>query len=360
MSDERKAISDGPWVDIDLGALCANYAMLGEAAPDAAMSAVVKCDAYGLGIAPVARALAGREKCETFFVVYPEEGAALRSILKSADPTIYVFDGAREDTLPLFEQYRLLPTLNSLDEAKLWSQRMGKAPAGLHIDTGMNRRGASFHEVPAISELNLDIVMAMSHLACASFPAHPKNKAQRDLFAEAAKHFPEAQLSLAASAGALMEKEYHFDLIRAGIALYGGTPFEIDDERIKPVVTLKAPVVQMRDIAPGETVGYGAIFTASRPTKVATLAIGYGDGFPRAGAGRASVVIHGERAPLIGRVSMDFITVDVTDLKNPPKLHDIAEVFGPSLRIHEAAQNCGMVPYDLLTGLGGRIDRRYL
>lgn len=360
MSDMRKSISDGPWIDIDLSALCANYAMIREAAPAAAMSAVVKCDAYGLGTAPIARALFEREKCKTFFVVYPEEGAALREILQTSDATIYVFDGAREETLPLFERHKLLPTLNSLEEAGLWSKRMGDAPAGLHIDTGMNRRGASMHEVPAIADLNLNIVMAMSHLACASEPSHPKNSLQRNMFAETAQHFPGAQFSLAASAGALMGEDYHFDLIRAGIALYGGTPFNDDDERIRPVVALKAPVVQLRDIDPGETVGYGAAFTAARPTRIATLAIGYGDGFPRAGAGRASAVINGERALLAGRVSMDFITVDVTDMKNPPKLHDIAEIFGPSLRIHEAAQHCGMVPYDLLTGLGGRIDRRYL
>ncbi|WP_425408481.1 alanine racemase [Hyphococcus sp.] len=360
MSDMRQSISDGPWVEIDLSALCANYAMIRSAASRAAMSAVVKCDAYGLGMAPVARTLFEREKCRTFFVVYPEEGAALRAQLQNTDPVIYVFDGPRENTLALFEQYSLAPTLNCLAEAQLWQNRMGGAPAGLHIDTGMNRRGASLYEIPAIAGLGLNIAMVMSHLACASEPAHPKNETQRDVFAEAAAHFPGAQVSLSASAGALMDDKFHFDLVRPGIALYGGSPFEADDDRIQPVAALKAPVVQLRDIKKGETVGYGATFTATRPSRIATLAIGYGDGFPRAGAGKAQAVINGERAPIVGRVSMDYITIDVTALKNPPQLNDIAEIFGPALSLYEAAANCGMVPYDLLTGLGGRIDRRYV
>lgn len=360
MSNTRNLINGGPWADIDLSALCANYAMIRNEASAAEIAGVVKCDSYGLGMAPIARALSERERCKTFFVVYPEEGAALRETLQNADATIYVFNGAHDETIPLFERYRLTPALNSLAEAELWKARMGGAPAGVHIDTGMSRRGAPLSEAAGIAALGLNITMVMSHLACASEPEHPKNKMQRAMFSEAATHFPGAQLSLSASGGALMGKEYHFDLVRAGIALYGGTPFDTDDERIKPVVALRAPIVQLRKLEAGETVGYGATFTANAATMIATAALGYGDGFPRAGANRAFAVINGERAPLVGRVSMDYVTLDVTAFKNPPKLYDIAEFFGPNLPVYEACQNCDRVAYDMFTGLGGRVDRRYL
>ncbi|WDI30732.1 alanine racemase [Hyphococcus flavus] len=350
----------GPWADINLSALCANFAMIRDQAPGAETAAVVKCDAYGLGSAPITKALLEREKCQTFFVVYPEEGATLRTLLKTSSPRIFVFDGPSEKTLPLFDQFNLIPVINSIAEANLWRTRMGVKPAGVHIDTGMNRRGAPVSDVAEIAKLDLNIIMAMSHLACASEPEHPKNRMQLDAFKDVAASFPDAQLSLAASGGALMGRDYHFDLIRAGIALYGGTPFETDDERITPVVALRAPVVQLRELAPGETIGYGATFIAKRPFQIATVALGYGDGYPRAGSNRASAIINGERAPLAGRVSMDFITLDVTDLKNPPKIHDIAEFFGPALPVHETAQNCDRVPYDMFTGLGGRVDRRYV
>ncbi len=360
MSEERNTISRGPWVDIDLNAVCANFAMIRNQAPGAETAAVVKCDAYGLGMAPIARALAEREQCSTFFVVYPEEGAALRTALNSADATIYVFGGPLSETLPLFDRFSLTPTLNTLEEATLWKQHFPNTPIGVHIDTGMNRRGAHINDVSAIANLGLNVVMAMSHLACASEPDHPMNQSQRAMYLDATNHFPGAKLSIASSGGALMGSDYHFDLLRPGIALYGGTPFTKDDKRIAPVAALRAPVVQMRDLAPGETVGYSATFTATRPTRIATIALGYGDGYPRSGANRACASINGERAPIAGAVSMDFITLDVTDLKNPPKLNDIAEFFGPNLPIFDVAQNCGMVPYDLLTGLGARVDRRYL
>ncbi len=350
----------GPWADIDLNAICANFAMIRSAVRGAKMSAVVKCDAYGLGMAPIARALAEREQCDVFFVVYPEEGVRLREALNAAEPVIYVFDGPNEQTLPLFEKHNLTPTLNSLDEAKLWTARMNGAPAGVHIDTGMNRRGAAINDIADIARLDLNITLAMSHLACGATPAHPKNRRQREMFIDAAAHFPGARLSLSASAGALMDPEFHFDLVRPGIALYGGTPFEIDDQRIAPAVALRAPIVQLHSLPLGETVGYGATFIAQRETLIATAAIGYGDGFPRAGGNRHQAVVNGARAPIAGRISMDFITLDVTDLEAPPRLGDMAEFFGPGMRLHETAKNCAMAPYDLLTGLGARVDRRYL
>lgn len=360
-SYQTNAKTAGPWVDIDLGNLCANFAMIRDQAPGAETAAVVKCDAYGLGLKTIATALAQRENCHSFFVAYPEEGADLRSYLNSSEPDIYVFNGPLPQTMALFESARLTPVLNSLEQAEKWASRRPSVPAAVHIDTGMNRLGARVDEVTNIAALpSLNVTLAMSHLACASNPDQSKNKQQRNLFIEAAQHFPDARLSLSASGGALMGKDYHFDLIRPGIALYGGSPFDKDDPRLKPVAHLRAPVVQMRDAYPGETVGYGASHTVEKTSRLATVALGYGDGFLRAGSGRAEAILGGERVKTVGRISMDLISLNVTDIKNPVKSGDIATFFGDGVTLFEAAATCGTIPYELLTGLGGRVDRRYL
>lgn len=352
---------EGPWAEIALDALCANYDLIASAAPGVRLAPAVKCDAYGLGAGPVARALSDRSKCDAFFVVYAEEGAALRKALRNANAEIYCFAGPSAETVALFEQWALTPVLNSLEQAQLWAARAPGVKAAVHIDTGMNRVGAAMREASEIAKVaGLKTSLVMSHLACGSDPAHAKNKTQRQLFIETAQHFPGARLSLGASAGALMGKDYQFDMVRPGIALYGGSPFDADDLRIQSVVSLRAPVVQLRNLEPGETVGYGATFTAKRQTRIATVALGYGDGFPRGTTSAGQASFHGERAPIVGRISMDFITLDVTDLKNQPKISDYAEFFGRDLRLQEVAAATGRVAYDLLTGLGGRVDRRYL
>jgi len=358
---QTNAKTAGPWVDIDLSALCANYSMIRDQAPIAETAAVVKCDAYGLGLETIARTLADQQQCRSFFVAYPEEGAALRGFLKSSDPDIYVFNGPLPQTMALFETARLTPVLNSLEQAEKWAARQPSVPAAVHIDTGMNRLGAPLDEADAIAALSgLKVCLAMSHLACSSDPAHPKNSEQRQRFIEAATKFPDARLSLSASGGALMGKEYHFDLLRVGTALYGGSPFDVDEPRLEPVAYLRAPVVQLRTVLPGETVGYGASHIVNRPTRLATVALGYGDGFPRAGSGRAEAFLGGGRAPVAGRISMDLTTLDVTNAKNPVKTEDIATFYGEGVTLFDAASACGTIPYELLTGLGGRVDRRYL
>ena len=207
---------------------------------------------------------------------------------------------------------------------------------------------------------DLKIELVMSHLACASNPSNKKNDEQRELFAAAASAFPDAKRSLSASGGAMMDQQFHFDLARPGIALYGGSPFDEDDARLTPVASLRAPIVQLREIDAGETVGYDATYAAASTRKLATVALGYGDGFPRAGSGKAEAEINGERAPIAGRVSMDLITLDITNLKTPIKTGDIATFFGGEVSLFEAAKSCNTIPYELLTGLGGRVDRRYV
>ena len=361
--DIAETTASTPWVDIDLDALCVNYALIRQAAPKAETAAVVKCDGYGLGAAKIAQTLAAREGCRTFFVTYPQEGAALRDALRKTAPgaMIYIFNGPSPGTLPIFESASLIPVLNSLDEARLWTSRYPDACAALHIDTGMNRLGApagSVDEIAAIKGLRVEMVM--SHLACVSEPAHPKNAEQRNRFMTLAAHFPGGRKSLSASGGALMDESFHFDLVRPGVALYGGSPFDADEPRLKPVAALRAPVLQIRNAKLGETVGYGATGKIDKPVRLATIALGYGDGFPRAGSNSASAYIGGVQAPILGRVSMDLIVLDVTEAPEPVRPGDIAEFFGPNLPIHKAAQDCRTISYELLTGLGGRVDRRYL
>lgn len=355
--------SSAPWVNIDLNALCANFEFISASAPQAEIAAVVKCNGYGLGANEVAKALAERKNCKIFFVAHAREGVELRKALKPIlpDATIYIFNGPAPDTMALYESAALTPILNSFWQARLWAQNQPGEPAALNIETGMNRLGAPIADLDAIAALDgLSIEMVMSHLACSSEPAHPQNALQRDRFIDAAARFPNARKSLAASGGALMDDSYHFDLVRLGIALYGGSPFDDEVPDLKPVAALRAPIIQIRDTAPGEAVGYSATFKAERPSIIATVALGYGDGVPRTGSNSATAFINGDIAPVAGRISMDLISFDVTDLSKPPQIGDTVEFYGPNLSIHEAALACGTISYELLTGLGGRVDRRYL
>ncbi len=361
--DAKDAVTSGPWAEIDLSALCANYDMLSAAAPAAETAGVVKCNAYGVGMEPAAKALAKRSGCQTFFVAYPEEGAILRAALAgdAPDADIFVFHGPSPTTLGVFRDARLTPVINSAEQAGWWAQAFPSIPCALHADTGMNRLGLGLETLGDINALSgMNVSVFMSHLACGAEPDHEMNARQRDAFAEASALFPDARKSLAASAGVLMDASYHYDVTRPGIALYGASPFSEDERRIKSVITLKAPIIQIRDINPGDSVGYNATFTATKPARIATVSIGYGDGIPVGGSGRACAIVNGERAQIAGRVSMDLIGLDITSLAEPPKIGDAAAFLGPDIRIFEAASACGVNSYELLTGLGGRVDRRYL
>ncbi len=359
-----------PSLDIDLAALCANYRRLAQAAPSATAAGVVKCDAYGLGAEAVGRTLHIKENCRTFFVAYSEEGAALRKAV-GRDAEIFVFNGPFSEFLPLYREFNLSPVLNSLDQAALWASEMGDAPCALNIDTGMHRLGlapAVIGAVRAISGLNVTLVM--SHLACASDVSHPMNEKQRLAFLGLAGQFPGARRSLASSGGALIGTEYSFDMVRLGVGMYGVSPLDAGAASFVPVATLTAPVIQVHTMTAGETVGYAASFAAKRNSALATISLGYGDGFPRAGSNRGAAFLNGALCPIVGRVSMDLIVLDATDARNRPKIGDRAEFFGANYPIDKAAEACGTIGYELLTGigglarartgLGGRVRRRYL
>lgn len=359
-----------PRLDIDLAAIAANYRRLASAAPAAEPAAVVKCDAYGLGAAAVARTLIAEAGCRTFFVAYSEEGAALRPAI-GPDPDIYVFNGPFPGTVAAHRAHRLTPVLNSIEQAQLWASAAPGAPAALHVDTGINRLGLPLTEVSAARSIaGLAVGVVMSHLACASDAASAMNERQRRDFEEAAALFPGARRSLSSSGGALLGARYGYDMLRLGVGLYGVNPHDAPVEGIACVATLTAPVIQMREIAAGDSVGYGASFTAKRPTRLATAALGYGDGFPRAGSNAARAFLGGAVCPVAGRVSMDLIVIDITDAPRAVMVGDRAEFFGKRLLIDEQATRCGTIGYELLTGVGGlsrtaaglgvRVERRYL
>ena len=332
---------------------------------------MVKADAYGLGMAEVAPALA-RAGCKTFFVATLGEAAELRALL--LDATIYVLGGLLKDTGPVYRALGLRPVLNSAAEIEEWaafcSAVRAKLPAAIHIDSGMNRLGLSADEVASLARAKgllgtFELTLLMSHLACADEPDHAKNETQRKTFDSLRAKLPKAPASLANSAGILLGRAYHYDLVRPGIALYGGKASRTGADRFAPVVELSGRILQVRDVPAGETVGYGATRVLKRPSRIATLAVGYADGFFRSlsvadGKQGLQVYLGPHPAPLLGRVSMDLITVDVTDV---PEEHArrgaFVELIGKQIPAHHLAAHAGTIDYEVLTNLGARAKRRY-
>jgi alanine racemase len=357
---------------IDLGALAANYRHLRDLAAPAECAAVVKADAYGLGMAQAAPAL-WQAGCRTFFVATLGEAEDLRSLLPEA--VIYVFAGLLPDTAEAFHALNLRPVLNSAEEIKEWAAyctRIGETlPCAVHIDSGMNRLGLTSAEVEAVAGADdlwstLSLSLVMSHLACADDPSHAKNEAQRRIFDALRARLPEALTSLANSAGILLGPDFAYDLVRPGIALYGGHPQRRGENPFRTVVHLKGRILQVRNAAPGETVGYGATRTLQRPSRVAVVAVGYADGIFRAlstADDEEGLVVYlgSHAAPILGRISMDLITIDVTDVPEPlSRRGEWVELLGPNVSAHEFALHAGTIDYEVLTNLGQRALRRYI
>ncbi|MGH6792170.1 MAG: alanine racemase [Methyloceanibacter sp.] len=357
---------------IDLDALAANYRRLRDLAGAAECAAVVKADAYGIGMA-VAAPVLWRAGCKTFFVATLAEARALRALLP--DAVIYVFFGLLPGTAAMFRAHDLRPVLNSAEEIGEWaaySASVGeKLPCAVHVDSGMNRLGLSAHEVEAVARARdlwtaMTLSLVMSHLACADDPTHPKSDAQLQAFDRLRALLPEALASLANSAGILLGRSYAYDLVRPGIALYGGHPRRQGPNPFQPVVHLKGRILQVRNVAPGETVGYGATRTLKRASRVATVAVGYADGFFRAlsnrdGADGFVVYIGAHAAPVLGRVSMDLISVDVTGVPEDISQRGAwVELIGPNITAQEFAAQAGTIDYEVLTNLGHRALRRYI
>ncbi len=335
---------------IDLGALRANWTALA-ALSEGETGAVVKADAYGLGAekcVPVLAAAGAR----TFFVAVAEEGARLRRIL-GPGPEICVFSGHMPGDRDMIRDADLVPMINSIDQMLMHVEGLPAHPFGIQLDSGMNRLGMEPAEWSALRDIALaqHPRLVMSHLACADEPDHPMNARQLAAFREMTDGI-DAPRSFAATGGILLGPDYHFDMTRPGVGLYGGLPF-VDAQ---PVVSLEIPVIQTRDVLPGETVGYGNSWTATAPTRVATIAGGYADGIHRA-MGPAAHVWAGEtRCKILGRISMDLIAVDVTGLSEVP---DHVELIGLHQGIDTLADWAGTIGYEVLTSFGARYDRSY-
>ncbi len=360
----------GGILSIDLTALVANWRQMAAMHPHATCAAVVKADAYGLGMEPVARAL-WRAGCRDFFVALPEEGAALRLLLPQA--RIFVFSGLPRGEAGFFHQHDLLPVLNTLEEvedfATFCTAREVRLGAALHVDTGMNRLGLTMGEARALAarqELlrSLRLELLMSHMACADKPGHEMNALQKQRFDEVATLFDGVPASLANSATALAWPDWRYDLLRPGIALYGGNPFSDRPNPMRAVVSLYGTVLQVREVKKGETVGYGTTWRARRDSRIAILGVGYADGICRClssgQGGPAQVYIAGQFAPYVGRVSMDLLAVDVShiapgDLERGMR----AELLGPHVSVDEMARWAGTIAYEILTSLGPRYTRLY-
>ena len=335
---------------VDLDALAANYRTL-EAVGGVPVHPVVKADAYGLGAEACARRLA-IEAARTFFVARTREGERLRAAL-GAGPAIYVLDGCLAGRAARMRAADLRPVLNTDAQMAEWRAAGGGA-CGLQVDTGMNRLGFRPEAAPE-PFAGLDLVL--SHLACADDPAEPMNARQRDAFAAAAARYPGTVRSFANSGGVFLGADYGFDASRPGICLYGGGPEGRPDDRIRPVATLTAEVLQVRDVPAGESVGYSRGFVADAPRRIATVAAGYADGVLRSYSPAGQVQIGGALRPIVGRGSMDVCAVDVTGLE--VAVGDPVELFGPNRALDDAAAAAGTVAWELLTSVGPRVTRLY-
>jgi len=333
-------------------------------------AAVVKADAYGCGLVQVAKRLA-KAGCKTFFVADIGEGRRVRAIAPEA--VIYVFSGVLPNTGPALAEAYLRPVINSATELAEWDSFVAannwRGGAAVHIDTGMNRLGLTPDEAPAVAQRvqseGHGFTLLMSHLACADTPDHPMNDKQIRLFREIRILFRGIPSSLANSSGIFLGGTVHCDLVRPGVALYGGNPTPGTKNPMRPVVELNGRIVQVRSIKKGDTVGYGAAWSAARPSKLAIVAVGYGDGYVRAacaakGKPAANVIIAGKRCTIVGRVSMDLMAIDVTDLpEGSARRGGLVTLIGGDLGIDEVATAFGTIGYEVLTSLGRRYHRIY-
>ncbi len=313
----------------------------------------MKADAYGLGAAEASRTLAAAG-ARSFFTATCAEALEVRQALGSGSQ-IFVLNGPTGGDCETMRDASLIPVLNSLAQIALWEAR---GPMALHIDTGMNRLGIGPEELAhaAIALKEATPALVMSHLACAAAPRHEMNTVQRTRFIDAASLFAKAPLSLASTAGALIGPDYYFDLIRPGIGLYGSGGLDEDNPELGAVATVEAPILQLRDVEPGETFGYGATSTATKKLRTATVALGYADGYLRSLSGRGYGVLGGVRCPVLGRISMDLTIVDVSDCAEARE-GAVLEFLGPNALLNDVAALADTAPYEILTTFAGAVRK---
>lgn len=351
---------------IDFDAVAANYRLLRRQVAPAEVAGVIKADGYGLGAAYVAQTLIG-EGCRHIFVALLGEAATLKPAVP-ADVPVYVLNGLMPGAEAECAAIGSIPVLNSLDEVVRWSAlaaaRDEVLPAALQVDTGMSRMGLPADEIDALLSVpsilaGVDLRLIMSHLACADVPSNPASAEQVRRFESICARFPDVPRGLDNSGGAFLPRS-HLDLVRAGIAVYGGAPND-GPNPMRPVIALEAGIAQIRTIPAGTGVGYGLTFTTSRESRIATIPVGYADGWPRCLGNRGSAFIAGQRVPVVGRVSMDSMTLDVTDVPDE-HLYPGApvELIGPHQSLDAVARDAGTISYEILTQLSRRYERVHL
>ncbi len=353
-------------LEIDIAGVVANWRLLAQAAAPAECAAVVKADAYGLGAAVVAPALANAG-CRRFFVATLDEGLMLRKHLP-ARCAIAVLNGPMTGSAEEFAEYGLIPVLNDpgqLDEWRRIATARGGLPAILHLDTGMARLGLTMREFDAAADAlrrpgPIRLQAVMSHLACADEPGHPLNRVQRERFSVLRRRLPGVPASLAASSGIALGAEYHFELVRPGAALYGVNPQPGGHNPMRQIVRLRARILQIRDVDAGQPVGYGAVHVTAAASRLATVAVGYADGWMRSLSQRGSGRIDRHRVPLVGRVSMDLAVFDVSAVDpSIARPGNLIELLGDDYGVDAAAADAGTIGYEILTALGRRFHRVY-
>lgn len=375
--DTRPSVTVGPpaaeaggILSIDLTAIENNWRALGRRAMPSECAAVVKADAYGCGLEQVATRLA-RAGCKTFFVADLEEARRLRAVAE--EPAIYVLGGLLPNTAPAYAAARARPVIGSLVELAEWdafcTAHEWRGGAALHVDTGMNRLGVSASEAAAIAPRiraeNHGITLIMSHLACAEAPDLPLTDRQIRLFREVRLLYRGIPSSLANSSGVFIGNPAHCDMVRPGGALYGSNPTPGRSNPMQPVVRLEAHILQVRNVAKGETIGYGAAWTARHQSRIAVCAVGYADGYLRSASATdeapgADAIVAGKRCPIVGRISMDLLTIDITGLADTAvRRGDVATLIGDEITVDDLANKAGTIGYEILTSLGRRYHRVY-
>ena len=361
----------GAILSVDLDAVAANYNLLNKKSPGAKCAAVIKADAYGLGAGPVARRLS-HEGCGDFFVAQLSEAIFLRKFLNTTtvDTNIYVLNGPDPGTEKEFEDCGAIPILNSPQQIALWSsyakRKSQPLTAVLHVDTGMSRLGLTTSDVDDLASKpdrlsSLNICLIMSHLACAEQTKNPLNGQQQQVFDELRMRLPFAPASLANSSGIFLGPRYHYDLIRPGASIFGVSPMSNESNPMRQVINLKGKIVQVRVIDTNMTVGYGATHRVTRPSRIATVAVGYGDGYPRQLGNRGHGYIGGALVPIVGRVSMDLTTFDVSDVpESAAQPGMMLELINDRYTVDDLAREADTIGYEILTNLGKRYQWQYM
>ena len=349
---------------INLDAIEKNYRLFQDmAGQNCAVAGVCKANAYGIGLKEITQKLKTLN-CPLFFVAGLDEALSIREY--DQDTPIAVLGGLMIGEEKTYTHHNISPVLNSVTDIENWQSHVrneGKElPAILHIDTAMNRLGLSLDEVKNVqSDLNgIHLDYIMSHFSCADEKDHELTALQHQRFEKAIAELPKAQLSLANSSGLFRSKDYHYDMVRPGYALYGGNPTPETDNPMQPVVTLESRILQIRECKKSESIGYGASHTFNKNTRTATVGLGYGDGFLRMHSNEAVLYYNNQPCPVIGRVSMDLVTIDISGLTGePPKQGDAIEILGPNQSVDDLAKSADTIGYEILTNLGQRYKRIY-